>query len=131
MSDNSQKLTVLVVDDTSSNIAIFSKTLSPEFRVKAAKNGPKALKICFETPPDIILLDIMMPEMDGYEVCRKLKLNSKTKDIPVIFVTAMVDAENEPRALELGAVDFITKPINPLIVLERIKNHLHLNRLPE
>ncbi|WP_291325625.1 response regulator [Desulfovibrio sp. UCD-KL4C] len=127
MSGNSQKQTILVVDDTSSNIAIFSKILSSEFRIKAAKNGPKALEISFETPPDIILLDIMMPKMDGYEVCRKLKLTPKTKDIPIIFVTAMVDAENKSRALELGAVDFITKPINPSIVLERIRKHLQID----
>ncbi|SMF29950.1 response regulator [Desulfovibrio gilichinskyi] len=127
MSNTIRKQTVLVVDDTSSIIAVFSKILSPEYRVKAAKNGLKALEITLETPPDIILLDIMMPEMDGYEVCRKLKLNPKTKEIPVIFVTAMVDAENKARALELGAVDFVTKPINPSVVLECIKKHLQID----
>lgn len=127
MSNSIPKQTILVVDDTSSNIAVFSQILSAEYRVKAAKNGPKALQIAFETFPDIILLDIMMPEMDGYEVCRQLKLNPETRDIPVIFVTAMVDAENKTRALELGAVDFITKPINPSIVLERIKKHLQVD----
>ncbi|SDK35843.1 putative two-component system response regulator [Maridesulfovibrio ferrireducens] len=126
MNDKMSRQTVLVVDDASNNIAIFSNILSPKYRVKAAKNGSKALQIAFETIPDIILLDIMMPEMDGYEVCRKLKQDPRTRNIPIIFVTAMVNVEDEAHGFEIGAVDYITKPVSPPIVLARVKTHLQL-----
>ena len=121
------KQTVLVVDDTPENIQILNAVLRPYYKVKAAPNGAKALKIALSIPqPDIILLDIMMPEMDGYEVCRRLKENPATQKIPIIFVTAMSEAEDEKRGLDLGAVDYITKPINPAIVVARVRTHLAL-----
>lgn len=122
-----EKPTVLVVDDTPENIDILSGTLRSEYKVKAALNGEKALKIAATEPqPAIILLDIMMPGIDGYEVCRQLKANPATAKIPVIFVTAKSDEEDEKRGLELGAVDYITKPINPSIVEARVHTHLSL-----
>ena len=119
--------TILVVDDTPENIDVLSGVLRSEFKVKAALNGERALKIAFaEEKPDMILLDIMMPEMDGYEVCRQLKANPATSSIPVIFITAKNQEEDEKKGLELGAVDYITKPINPSIVKARIYTHLAL-----
>lgn len=121
------KQTVLVVDDTPENIQILNGVLRPYYKVKAAPSGEKALRIAqSESQPDIILLDIMMPEMDGYEVCQKLKSNPITEKIPIIFVTAMSEVEDEKRGLDLGAVDYITKPINPSIVLVRVRTHLAL-----
>ena len=121
------KQTILVVDDTPENIDVLTEVLSPHYRTRVALNGEKALKIAGgETPPDLILLDIMMPGLSGYEVCRKLKLNPPTRGIPVIFVTAMSEMEDERQGLELGAVDYITKPISPSIVLARVRTHLAL-----
>lgn len=121
------KQIVLVVDDTPDNIDVMSGILRPDYKVKAALSGAKALKIAASTPkPEIILLDVMMPEMDGYEVCKRLKADSLTADIPIIFVTAMNAEEDETYGLELGAVDYITKPVRPSIVKARIKTHLAL-----
>ncbi|WP_027183152.1 response regulator [Desulfovibrio inopinatus] len=122
-----EKSTVLVVDDTPSNIDVVSGVLSRHYNVKAATNGKKALLVAEAMLPDVILLDIMMPDMDGYEVCSQLKRNPKTKNIPVIFVTAMNDMTDEARGFELGAVDYITKPISPPILLARVKTHLQLH----
>ncbi|MFC1726492.1 adenylate/guanylate cyclase domain-containing protein [candidate division KSB1 bacterium] len=122
---SSQK--ILVVDDAPENIHILMETLKGDYKMVAAKNGEKALAIAGgENPPDIILLDIMMPEMDGYEVCRRLKENERTRKIPVIFITAKSEVEDEQKGLEYGAVDYITKPISPPIVKARVKNHLEL-----
>lgn len=118
--------TILVVDDTPENIDVLRGILSDDYRVKAAINGEKALKIAFASPPDLILLDIMMPKMNGYEVCQKLKQNPRTKRIPVIFVTAMGEIEDETRGFELGAVDYITKPVSPPIVRARVQSQLAL-----
>jgi putative two-component system response regulator len=119
--------TVLVVDDTPENLELMSELLMDHYRVKIASSGAKALKIAHsETPPDLILLDIMMPEMDGYEVCRQLKANPATHHIPVIFLTAKSDPNDEKQGLELGAVDYITKPISPPIVMARVHTHLQL-----
>ncbi|HPA72123.1 MAG: response regulator [Spirochaetes bacterium] len=119
--------TLLIVDDTPENISVLSGVLSDYHQVKAATSGKKALGICAgDSPPDLVLLDVMMPEMDGYEVCRRLKSDEKTRDIPVIFVTAITDAQNEAQGFELGAVDYITKPISPPVVLQRVKLHLEL-----
>lgn len=121
------KQIVLVVDDTPENIDVMSGILRSDYKVKAALSGQKALKIAQSSPPpDIILLDVMMPEMDGYEVCRELKSNAQTKNIPVIFVTAKDTESDETFGLDLGAVDYITKPISPAIVQARIKTHLSL-----
>jgi putative two-component system response regulator len=121
------KQTVLVVDDVSENIMLLSGILSGEYRVKAAISGEKALKIAVDTLPDIILLDIMMPRMDGYEVCRRLKEDPRTRNIPVIFITAMGETEDEAKGFALGAVDYITKPVSPPIVSARVKTHLQLH----
>ncbi|MBF0358288.1 MAG: response regulator [Magnetococcales bacterium] len=119
---------VLIVDDQPSNIDILREILV-EFDKKVALNGKLALEIAMsDDPPDIILLDIMMPEMDGYEVIKQLKADKKTFDIPVIFVTAMDKVKNETKGLKLGAVDYITKPVTPAIVLQRVKTHLALRK---
>ncbi len=118
---------ILVVDDTVENIQILMGALEGEYAVVAAKNGERALKLAFmEQAPDIILLDVMMPGMDGYEVCRHLKQDVRTRDIPVIFITALSEAEDEARGLSLGAVDYITKPFNPSLVKQRVRNQLDL-----
>lgn len=120
---------VLVVDDTPDNLSLMSSLLKPTYQVKLANNGAKALQLAqSDSPPDLILLDIMMPDMDGYEVCQALKADARTRDIPVIFLTAKVEVEDEQKGLELGAVDYITKPISPPIVLARVKTHLSLKR---
>ena len=119
--------TVLVVDDAPENITLLSGILGEHYRVKVALNGEKALSIAqSDDPPDIILLDIMMPGIDGYEVCRILKDNEVTEPIPVIFVTGVSDALNEEHGLDIGAVDYITKPVSPSLVLARVKTQLRL-----
>lgn len=125
--NSEDKKTILVVDDTPENIDVLSGVLRPQFFVKAALNGERALKIAAADPkPIMILLDIMMPGMDGYEVCRRLKANPATAKVPIIFVTARDQEEDERKGLELGAVDYITKPISPSIVLARVHTQLAL-----
>ena len=132
MSDHSlysERQTILVVDDTPDNITLLSALLKDRYKVRAANNGERALAIAASQPrPDLILLDIMMPGMDGYEVCERLKIDPHTADIPVIFLTAKVQVEDEEFGLRLGAVDYITKPISPPIVLARVETHLTLKR---
>lgn len=132
MSDHSlysERQTILVVDDTPDNIALLSTMLKDRYKVRAANSGERALAIAAGQPrPDLILLDIMMPGMDGYEVCERLKIDPHTADIPVIFLTAKVQVEDEEFGLRLGAVDYITKPISPPIVLARVETHLTLKR---
>jgi len=119
--------TVLVVDDLRSNQEILVELLKPFYNVKVAGNGSRALDIAMHTAqPDLILLDIMMPEMDGYQVCQRLKESPNTCDIPVIFVTAVVEKDSETRGLQLGAVDYITKPYHPEIILLRVRNQILL-----
>lgn len=125
MSNSLYESRILIVDDTKENIDVLGEVLS-QYKRNVALNGEKAIKIAKEKRPDIILLDIMMPDMDGFEVCRILKADNDTKDIPVIFVTAKNLIEDEVRGLELGAVDFISKPISPPVVIARVKNHLEL-----
>ena len=127
MAEDQQK--ILVVDDERLNINVLVDLLKPNYKMMAAKNGEQALKaVQIANPPDLILLDIMMPDMDGYEVCRRLKADEATRDIPVIFVTAMGETKDETKGLELGAVDYLTKPISPPIVEARVKTHLALRR---
>jgi putative two-component system response regulator len=122
-----QKKTILVVDDLPENIDLLHKILSPTYRLKAALNGEKALVLATsQDTPDLILLDVKMPGMDGYEVCRRLKASAVTSKIPVIFVTAMTDRENEAMGFDVGAVDYITKPVSPPIVIARVATHLAL-----
>ncbi|WP_442769230.1 response regulator [Zoogloea ramigera] len=121
--------TILVVDDSRINLKGVSRMLEGHFRVLTAESGPIALQIAAAEPrPDLILLDVMMPEMDGYEVIQRLQGNEATRDIPVIFVTARVNDEDEQHGLSLGAADYITKPLRPAILLARIRNHLKLKQ---
>ncbi len=129
MTNATDKATILVVDDTPDNISLVSALLKDTYKTKIATNGAKALAIAAaEAPPDLILLDIMMPEMDGYEVCARLKAEERTRGIPVIFLTAKAQIEDEEHGLDLGAVDYIAKPISPPILLARVKTHLALKR---
>lgn len=125
MTDKS-KPTILVVDDTEANIDILVEALGYEYEVSVAMDGKSALEAVEADLPDLILLDIMMPGMDGYEACKHLKENERTKEIPVIFLTAKSDVADETKGLGLGAVDYITKPISIPIVRARIKTHLSL-----
>ena len=128
----SRKATVLVVDDTPYNLALMSKLLKDHYNVEIANSGESALKIASSAlSVDLILLDIMMSGMDGYEVCRRLKLDPKTMNIPVIFLTAKTEVNDECKGFELGAVDYITKPISHPIVLARVKNHLALKAMTD
>ncbi|MDD3484995.1 HD-GYP domain-containing protein [Azovibrio restrictus] len=121
------KQNILIVDDTPDNLELLAQILKDEYRVRVAASGEKALQIvCSPEPPDLILLDIMMPGMSGLEVCRRLKANPDRRRIPVIFVTAMDGESDEEQGLELGAVDYITKPISPPIVRARVRTHLAL-----
>ncbi|MEM7181881.1 MAG: hybrid sensor histidine kinase/response regulator [Spirochaetota bacterium] len=122
-----EKKTILVVDDVPENIDILNEILKKKYRIKVATNGEKALKIANgKSKPDLILLDIMMPGIDGYEVCQRLKAEPSTNKIPIIFITAKNDEVDENKGFALGAVDYITKPISPPIVLARIKAHISL-----
>lgn len=119
--------TVLVVDDSLTNLKMLRKLLQDEWNVKVATNGKEGLNIASsEDPPDLILLDVMMPEIDGYTICRILKAAPETKDIPVIFVTALNQEEDETRGLEMGAIDYIVKPYSAAIVKARVRNHMEL-----
>lgn len=120
-------LRILIVDDEPNNIRVLSETLRGKYEIAAVLNGRDALKQAIRQPqPDLILLDVMMPEMDGFEVCRILKGDDRTKDIPVIFVTAMDQVGDEAHGIAIGAVDYITKPFDPTITLARVKTHLSL-----
>ena len=121
--------TILIVDDSPENLAVLNELLQPIYRVRIATSGENALRLAVTTPkPDLILLDVMMPGMDGYEVFTHLSADPCTRDIPVIFVTAMDSTEAEMRGLEAGAMDYITKPIVPLIVLARVRTQLELKK---
>ncbi len=124
--DADNRPTLLLVDDTEINIDVLVELLAEDYELRVALDGAEALELVAEEPPDLILLDIMMPGMSGYEVCERLKGDPKTRAIPVIFVTAMSDIEDEAQGLALGAVDYITKPISPAIVKARVRNHLAL-----
>ncbi|MDX9994441.1 MAG: two-component system response regulator [Rhodocyclaceae bacterium] len=121
--------TVLIVDDTPQNLTVLGELLQSEYRVRAANSGERALRAVGTLPcPDLILLDIMMPGMDGYEVLKRLRADAATRNIPVIFITAMTAEADEERGLELGAVDYITKPFSPAIVLARVRAQLELKQ---
>lgn len=122
-----EKQVILIVDDVPANIHVLSEILRPTYQVKVVTSGMMALKIAMQSnPPDLILLDVMMPGMDGYEVCRQLKAHAATRNIPIIFITAMDEVKDETTGFALGAVDYITKPVNPSIVQARVKTHLAL-----
>jgi phosphoserine phosphatase RsbU/P len=132
MNQTDQKKTVLLVDDAPQNIQVMNSILKDTYKVRIATSGAKALELANATPPpDLILLDVLMPEMDGYEVCARLKKNSQTRDIPVIFLTVQTEIENETRGFEVGAVDYIHKPFSPAIVMARVHTHLVLRGIRE
>lgn len=124
----SKRYRILAVDDTPTNLELINEILKSEYLVSVAINGEDALEICTTQKPDLILLDVMMPGLDGYEVCRRLKQSPELSDIPIIFVTAKSAAGDEEKGLTLGAVDYITKPYSPLIVMARIRTHLALSK---
>ncbi|WP_320174276.1 diguanylate cyclase [Maridesulfovibrio sp.] len=124
-----ERAKILIVDDERLNLNVLSDLLRQEYKVVLAKNGNQALdRVNSDNPPDLVLLDVLMPEIDGYEVLRKIKSSDKSKDIPVIFVTALDSEHDEARGLEMGAVDYIRKPFHPPIVKARVKNHLTIAR---
>ena len=126
-----RKPRLLVVDDQPTNIQVLYRVFADDCQVFMATSGEQALHTAREEPPDVTLLDVMMPDMDGYEVCRQLKQDSATRDIPILFVTAHHEAQEEARGLACGAVDFITKPIHPAVVRARVHTHLTLQRQTE
>ena len=126
MRDNKDKNSILIVDDEKSNIMALSMILSPDYVIYAAKNGRDAIEIAQEYLPDVILLDILMPEMDGYDVISRLKGMEETESIPVIFVTGLTTAGSEVKGLDLGAADYIIKPFSPAIVKLRVRNQIKI-----
>ena len=125
--DAASKPTVLVIDDAPDNLALMSGLLKDSYQVKVAQHGEMGLKVALTSPPpDLILLDIMMPDLDGYEVCRRLKSNPASRAIPVIFLNAQTDLQDEQKGLLLGAVDYITKPISPSLMLARVATQIAL-----
>ena len=119
---------ILIVDDERYNIKVLTDVLRADYKIMAAKDGEGALKAAQgDNPPDLILLDIMMPGIDGYEVCKRLKEDDKSKNIPVIFVTAISEVMDAARGFEVGAVDYIAKPFNPVTVQARVKTHIQLS----
>lgn len=130
--DFSTRASILVVDDTADNLSLMSELLKDLYKVKVANSGEKALKyVQGDSKPDLILLDIVMPGLSGYDVIRELKSNPSTRDIPVIFLTAMSAMEDEKKGLEMGAADYVTKPISPPIVLARIKTQLENKKMAD
>ena len=120
---------ILIVDDEQQNIKVLTELLRNDYKIMASKTGEQALIAVFgPNPPDLILLDIIMPDMDGYEVCRRLKENQRTKSIPVIFVSAVTELEDAAKGFQVGAVDFIQKPLNPIIVKARVDLHIKLHQ---
>ena len=117
---------ILVIDDTPGNLSLLNQLLREHYRVRLANSGPRGLELAAMAPPDLVLLDIMMPDMDGYQVFQRLQSDPATRRIPVIFLTAKVGAEDEERGLAMGAVDFIHKPIAPSVVLARVRTHLQI-----
>ena len=132
MNDSPPRSRILIVDDHRPNIDILKDILKADFKLGIALNGEQAMEVAYSnTPPDLILLDVIMPGIDGYEVCRRLKADARTLNIPIIFLTAKKETEDEKKGFALGAVDFITKPAKPQVVLARVKTHLELKRQRE
>lgn len=126
-----RKKTVLLVDDEPTNLQVLRHTLQADYRLVFAKDGTTALQLAQKEQPDLILLDIMMPEMSGYEVCQQLKAQAATQYTPIIFVTALAESSDEEKGLAMGAVDYITKPFSPSIVKARVRTHLSLVQADE
>lgn len=127
-SRNQHRQKILIVDDAEANLMILSNLLAEEGDVISATDGAQAIALANSALPDLILLDVSMPGMDGYEVCRRLKSDIRTRDIPIVFVTGRTDDDDQEKGLSLGAIDYILKPYSPLIVLARIRNHLALQK---
>lgn len=121
-----EKNKILIVDDQPKNLQLAATVLNPYYKLLIADSGEKAIKIAFDKQPDLILLDIMMLEMSGFEVCKRLKEKNETKEIPIIFLTAKTEEEDIAKAFDIGGVDYITKPFKTKEVLARIKTHLDL-----
>lgn len=129
MADQEKKPKILIVDDVPENIRMLMEILKQDYATIPATSGEVALKKVLSAPlPDLVLLDLLMPVMDGYEVCRRLKENPKTRDIPVIFITSVSETRDNARAFEFGAMDYITKPFNPATVKARVKTHVNMRR---
>ena len=128
VSAQNKRQKILIVDDTLANIEILFKILQGDYEIFFAKSGFDGVRIVKKEMPDLILLDIMMPDMDGYQVCAAIKGDPQTASIPIIFITAMGNVEDETKGLGCGAIDYITKPISPPIVKARVRNHLELKR---
>jgi PleD family two-component response regulator len=126
MEEPAVRPTILVVDDAAENLMIMESILATDYSLKLFKESSEALEYAFANPPDLILLDIMMPNIDGFETCRRLKANPKLADIPVIFITSKNEDEYEERGFSVGASDFIHKPINAPILIARVKTHLKI-----
>lgn len=131
MTPNATPPLILVVDDEASNLQLLRQILQDHYRLLFAKDGPRALELARQERPDLVLLDVMMPGMSGYEVCAALKADALTEAIPVVFVTALTDTADELEGFAAGAVDYITKPVSPPIVRARVRTHLSLVRLDE
>lgn len=131
MNRETPKPSVLIVDDVPANIRLLADCLREEYAIRVATGGAEALALAERSRPDIILLDVVMPDLDGYEVCRRVKADPKTADIPIIFVTANQAPEDEAHGLSLGAVDYLVKPVSPAVVRARVKNHLDLRAARE
>ena len=117
------KPTILLVDDSPANLRLMANLLQPLYTIKAVNHGEKAIRLCQGDSPDLILLDVMMPDVDGYEVCRRLKSDPLTSTIPVIFLTSKTDPDNETLGMDVGALDYITRPISPPILIARVRAH--------
>ncbi len=129
MSQTEKRATLLLVDDLPANIKVLLSVLREEYEILVATSGALALKSAMSKPVDLIVLDIVMPEMDGYEVCRRLKTEESTKDVPVIFLTGGDADSDESEGLALGAVDYVTKPVNPQLLKRRIESQLTIREL--
>ena len=130
MDKQSEKTLILIADDNSRNLQVLAGMLQElDCNISIATNGKQVLQIAEDVIPDLILLDVMMPEMDGFETCRILQLHPKTKDIPIIFLTARVEVEDVVKGFSLGAVDYVAKPFNSAELLARVKTHLYLRKI--
>lgn len=125
---SAERAVVLVVDDAAESIDVARGVLGTEFQIKAAISGTKALDVIAQNPPDLVLLDVMMPDMSGYEVCRRIKAEPRTAQIPIVFATTLSDPDSEAQGLDLGAVDYVTKPYVPALLRSRVRTHIALFR---
>ncbi len=131
MSSSDNKLLILIVDDNSQNLQVIGEILKSRFRIAMARSGKQTLSLLEDIRPDLILLDVMMPEMDGYELCAQIKTKKELREIPVIFVTARREVDNLVKGFQVGGVDYITKPVDKLELLSRVNNHIDLYKAKE